>query len=88
MRAWAWGASRALDYFESDPAVDASRVGLEGHSRWGKAALVAMAYDARFAVAYISSSGAGGGDLHRRNYGELVENVAGSGEYHWIQVSQ
>jgi len=47
-----------------------------------------MAYDARFAVAYISSSGAGGGDLHRRNYGELVENVAGSGKYHWIQVSQ
>jgi hypothetical protein len=84
LRAWAWGASRALDYFETDKAVDARQVGLEGHSRYGKAALVAMAYDPRFAIAYISSSGEGGAKLHRRNWGELVENVAGIGEYHWM----
>lgn len=84
LRAWAWGASRALDYFESDPAVDAKHVAIEGHSRYGKAAAVAMAYDQRFATAFLSSSGAGGVKLHRRNYGELVENVAGSGEYHWM----
>jgi dienelactone hydrolase len=84
LRAWGWGASRALDYLESDPAVDAKQVGLAGHSRYGKAALVAMADDPRFAVAYISSSGAGGAKLHRRNFGELVENVAGAGEYHWM----
>ena len=84
LRAWAWGASRALDYFETDPSVDAARVGIEGHSRYGKAALVAMAYDQRFAIAYISSSGEGGAKLHRRNAGELVENLAGAGEYHWM----
>ena len=84
LRAWAWGASRALDYFEADHSVDAKQVGVEGHSRYGKAALVAMAYDQRFAIAYISSSGEGGARLHRRNFGELVENVAGTGEYHWM----
>ncbi len=84
LRAWGWGASRALDYFETDKSVDAKQVGLEGHSRWGKATLVAMAYDPRFAIAYVSSSGEGGAKLHRRNWGELVENVAGTGEYHWM----
>jgi hypothetical protein len=84
LRAWAWGAGRALDYFKTDPSVDPSRVGIEGHSRFGKAALVAMAYDQRFAIAYISSSGEGGAKLHRRNAGELVENLAASGEYHWM----
>jgi hypothetical protein len=84
LRAWAWGASRALDYLETDPAVDAKRVGIEGLSRYGKAALVTMAYDSRFAIAFVASSGEGGAKLHRRTYGELVENVAGSGEYHWM----
>jgi hypothetical protein len=84
LRAWAWGASRALDYFETDKAVNAKQVGIEGHSRYGKAALVTMAYDPRFAIAYVSSSGEGGAKLHRRNWGELVENVAGTGEYHWM----
>ena len=84
LRAWAWGASRALDYFETDKAVDAKRVALEGHSRWGKATIVGMAYDERFATAFVSSSGEGGAKLHRRDWGEIVENVAGSGEYHWM----
>lgn len=84
LRAWAWGASRAVDYFETDPAVDARQVGIEGHSRFGKATLVTMAYDPRFAIAYVSSSGEGGAKLHRRDWGETVENLTGSGEYHWM----
>jgi hypothetical protein len=84
LRAWAWGASRALDYFESDKSVDARHVGVAGHSRWGKTAVIAMAYDRRFAIVYDSSSGEGGSKLHRRNWGELVENIAGRGEYHWM----
>jgi hypothetical protein len=84
LRAWAWGASRALDYFETDKAVDAKKVGIEGLSRYGKAAVVTMAYDERFAIGFIGSSGEGGVKLHRRNFGELVENVASSGEYHWM----
>jgi hypothetical protein len=84
LRAWAWGASRALDYLETDPAVDGKRVGIEGVSRYGKAALVAMAFDPRFAMALVGSSGEGGAKLHRRNFGEAVENLTGSGEYHWM----
>lgn len=84
LKAWAWGASRALDYFETDKAVDAKRVAIEGHSRYGKATAVAMAYDPRFAIAFISSSGAGGVKLHRRDWGEIVENVAARSEYHWM----
>ncbi len=84
LRAWAWGASRALDYFETDPSVDAKHVGIEGHSRYGKATAVAMAYDQRFWIAFVSSSGEGGLKIHRRNWGELVENVAGTNEYHWM----
>jgi hypothetical protein len=84
LRAWAWGASRAMDYFETDKSVDAHQIGIEGHSRYGKAALVTMAYDPRFAIAYISSSGAGGAALYRRNFGEQIGNVAGTGEYHWM----
>ncbi len=84
LRAWAWGASRALDYFETDKAVDAKQVGIEGLSRYGKAAIVTMAYDQRFAIGFIGSSGEGGAKPHRRNYGEMVENVAEAGEYHWM----
>ena len=84
LRAWAWGASEALNYFETDKNVDAKKVGIEGHSRYGKAALVTLAYDDRFAIGFISSSGEGGAKLHRRNAGEIVENVASSGEYHWV----
>jgi hypothetical protein len=84
LKAWAWGASRALDYFETDKAVDAKKVAIEGHSRYGKAALVTLAYEPRFATGFISSSGAGGAKLHRRNAGEIVENVAAANEYHWM----
>jgi lysophospholipase L1-like esterase len=84
LRAWAWGASRALDYLESDPAVDARHVGIDGVSRYGKAALITMAFDTRFALVLVGSSGEGGAKLHRRNFGEAVENLTGSGEYHWM----
>ena len=60
LRAWAWGASRGLDYLESVPEVDAKRVGIAGVSRYGKAALVTMAFDQRFAMGLIASSGKGG----------------------------
>jgi len=84
LRAWGWGASRGLDYLETEKSVDAKKVGIEGVSRFGKAALVTMAFDTRFAVVLIGSSGEGGAKLHRRNWGEAVENLTGSGEYHWM----
>jgi hypothetical protein len=84
LRAWAWGASRAIDYFETDKAVDATHIAIEGHSRYGKAAIVALAYEPRMWTAYVSSSGEGGAKIHRRNWGEIIENVAGIDEYHWM----
>jgi hypothetical protein len=84
LRAWAWGASRALDYLGTDKSVDAKKVGIEGVSRYGKAALITMAFDQRFAVVLVGSSGEGGAKLHRRNWGEAVENLTGTGEYHWM----
>ncbi len=84
LRAWAWGASRVLDFLATDPAVDDGRVAIEGLSRYGKAALVTMAYDQRFAAGLVASSGEGGAKLHRRKRGEQLENLAASGEYHWM----
>jgi hypothetical protein len=84
LRAWAWGASRLLDHLETLPEVDAKRAVIEGCPRFGKAALVTMAYEPRYAIGFIGSSGAGGAALARRNWGEKLENVAGSGEYHWM----
>ena len=84
LSAWAWGASRVVDALEADPNIDASRVAIFGHSRYGKAALVAMAYDTRFKAGFISSSGAGGAAPYRRHWGEQVENVAAGNEYHWM----
>lgn len=84
LRAWAWGAARGLDYLETDPAVDSKHVGIEGVSRYGKAALITMAFERRFAMVLVGSSGKGGATLHRRVFGEAVENLTGSGEYHWM----
>jgi hypothetical protein len=83
LRAWAWGASRGLDYLETDHAVDAKHVGIEGVSRYGKATLVTMAFDQRFAMALVGSSGKGGATPLRRNFGEAVESLTG-GEYYWM----
>ena len=84
LRAWAWGAARGLDYLETDPDVDAKHVGIEGVSRYGKAALVTLAFEDRFYMGLIGSSGKGGATLHRRFFGEGLENLANSGEYHWM----
>ena len=84
LRAWAWGAARGLDYLETDTLVDAKKVGIEGVSRYGKAALITLAFEPRFAVGLIGSSGKGGATLHRRFFGEAVENLSGGGGYHWM----
>ena len=84
LRAWAWAASRAIDHLQQDPRIDATRIGIDGVSRYGKAALLAMATDERIAYGLIASSGAGGGKLLRRRFGEVIENLTGSGEYHWF----
>jgi hypothetical protein len=84
LRAWAWGVSRLIDYFETDKAVDAKHVGIEGLSRYGKAALVTEAFEPRIAVGFIGSSGEGGAKLHRHIFGEAVENLTGAGAYHWM----
>ena len=83
LRAWSWGAARALDYLETDTLVDAKKVGIEGVSRYGKAALVTLAFEPRFAVGLIGSSGKGGATLLRRNFGEAVESLTG-GEFYWM----
>jgi hypothetical protein len=74
--AWAWGASRMLDYLAQDPMVDAKRVALIGHSRLGKTVLVAGARDPRFALVYSSCAGEMGSSLARRDYGETVDDMA------------
>jgi hypothetical protein len=86
LRAWAWGVSCLIDYFEAHPesGVDPTKVCITGVSRYGKAALVAMAFDTRVAAGFIASSGAGGAKLFRRDFGELLENLAGRGGYHWM----
>jgi len=86
LRAWAWGVSCLIDYFEANPdsGVDPTKVCITGVSRYGKAALVATAVETRIAAGFVASSGAGGAKLFRRDFGELLENVAGRGEYHWM----
>jgi type II secretory pathway pseudopilin PulG len=84
LRAWAWGAGQVLTQLTHDNELDAKRIGIEGVSRYGKAALVAMAFDERFAMVLVGSSGEGGAKPHRRNFGEAVENLTGAGEYHWM----
>lgn len=84
LAAWSWGVSRLIDYFEETDIVDATRIGITGHSRYGKASLVTMAYEPRLAVAYISCSGAAGAAPLRRNNGQNIESVAVHSEYHWL----
>jgi hypothetical protein len=84
LRAWGWGASRLLDHLRTRAEVDGHAVGIEGVSRYGKAALVTAAFDERFAMALVGSAGEGGASPWRRNFGEALESVASSGEYHWM----
>jgi hypothetical protein len=86
LRAWAWGVSCLIDYFEANPesGVDPAKVCITGVSRYGKAALVTAAFDTRVAAGFVASSGAGGAKLFRHDFGELLENVASRGEYHWM----
>ncbi len=86
LRAWAWGVSRLIDYFEAYPesGVDPKKVCITGVSRYGKAALVAAAFETRIAAGFVASSGAGGAKLFRRDFGELLENIASRGGYHWM----
>ncbi len=84
LRAWAWAINRTVDFLQTDPAINPHQIGVMGHSRDGKAALLALAYDPRIAVGYISSSGKGGADLYRRNYGENLGSLASSDEFQWF----
>ena len=83
LSAWAWSGSRAVDYFETDPDINAAQVAVIGHSRTGKTALWAAAQDTRFALACVNGAGEGGPSLARRNFGETLAQV-GYGFPYWF----
>jgi hypothetical protein len=87
LRAWAWGASQVLSFLQTQPHVAGDEIGVTGHSRFGKGAFVAMLFDPRFAIGYISSSGATGAKLMRRNYGETIADIAAANEFHWTAAN-
>jgi hypothetical protein len=82
--AWSWGVSRLIDYLETDKHVNAHIIGLTGHSRYGKATLVTMAYEPRIAVGFPSDAGSLGTKMNRRHWGQDLENSTGPNEYHWM----
>lgn len=84
LRAWGWGLSRLMDYFETDKTFDATKCAIEGVSRYGKASLVAMAFEERIAAGFIASSGKAGAAGWRRDCGESIGNIVSSEEYHWV----
>jgi hypothetical protein len=94
LAAWSWGISRLIDFFDAPTeyvGADANRIGVAGHSRYGKATTVAAAYDARIKASYTSSSGSLGARMNRRHYGQDLENDGDypgnegeSREYHWM----
>lgn len=83
LAATAWGIGRLIDQFETNENIDATKVGVTGHSRWGKAATVAMAYEPRLAICYPSCGGALGPSMIRRHWGQNLENLSWDREYHW-----
>ena len=84
LRAWGWGVSKLIDYFETDNRFAADKVAVEGVSRYGKAALVTMAFDERVATAMVCSSGRAGAGAWRRNCGETCDNTTAWDSYHWV----
>lgn len=82
--AWSWGVSKLIDYLETDKDVNAKIIGLTGHSRYGKATLVTMAYEPRVAIGFPSDGGSLGTKMNRRHWGQDLENSTGANEYHWM----
>jgi hypothetical protein len=82
--AWSWGVSKLIDYFQTESTINVSQIGITGHSRWGKAALVAMAYEPRLAIAFPSCGGSLGTKMNRRHWGQDLENSGWDQEYHWV----
>ena len=84
LRAWGWGISKLVDYLETDKDVNADKLGLNGVSRYGKATLVAMAFEPRLAIAFPGDAGSLGTKMNRRHWGQDLENSTSDNEYHWM----